>query len=52
MFLGTAPFLNESGSSIKKRTKISHLADKQMKALLDQGAKSAPLYDKELKKLL
>jgi transposase len=48
-FCGTAPFPNESGSSIKKRTKISHLADKQMKALLDQGAKSALLYDKELK---
>lgn len=48
-FCGTAPFPNESGSSIKKKTKISHLADKQMKALLDQGARSAMQYDVELK---
>jgi transposase len=48
-FCGTAPFPNESGSSIRKRTKISHLADKQMKALLDLAAKSAMQYDEELK---
>lgn len=48
-FCGTAPFPNESGSSLKKKTKISHLADKQMKSLLDQGARSAMQYDQELK---
>lgn len=48
-FCGTAPFPNESGSSIRKKTKISHLADKQMKTLLDLAARSAMQYDKELK---
>jgi transposase len=48
-FCGTAPFPNESGSSIKKKTKVSHLADKDMKTLLDQGARSAMQYDEELK---
>lgn len=48
-FCGTAPFEHTSGTSIRGRTKISHLADKQMKALLDQGAKSAIQYDKELR---
>lgn len=48
-FCGTAPFPNESGTSVRKSTKISHLADKQMKALLDLAAKSAMQYDEELK---
>jgi transposase len=48
-FCGTAPFPNESGSSIRKKTKISHLADKQMKTLLDLAARSAMQYDEELK---
>lgn len=48
-FCGTAPFPNESGSSIRKKTKISNLADKQMKTLLDLAARSAMQYDEELK---
>lgn len=48
-FCGTAPFPNESGTSIRKKTRISHLADKKMKALLDLAAKSAMQYDPELK---
>lgn len=47
-FCGTAPFEHTSGSSIKGKTKVSHLADKQMKTLLDLAAKSAIQYDKEL----
>jgi transposase len=47
-FCGTAPFEHRSGSSIKGRTKISHLADKGMKTLLDLAAKSAIQYDEEL----
>lgn len=47
-FCGTAPFEHTSGISIKGKTKISHLADKQMKTLLDLAAKSAIQYDKEL----
>ncbi len=48
-FCGTAPFPNESGTSVRKSTKISHLADKKMKALLNLAAKSAMQYDEELK---
>jgi transposase len=49
-YCGTAPFEHSSGKSIRRRTKVSHLADKEMKTLLDQSAKSAIQYDKELKK--
>lgn len=48
-YCGTAPFENSSGKSIRRRTKVSHLADKGMKTLLDQSAKSAILYDPEIK---
>ena len=48
-FCGTAPFPHDSGSSIRKKTRVSHLADKQMKSLLDLSAKSAIQYDKELR---
>jgi transposase len=47
-FCGTAPFENTSGTSIRGRTRISHLADKGMKTLLDLAAKSAIQHDKEL----
>lgn len=49
-FCGTAPFENTSGTSIRGKTKVCHLADKTMKALLDRSAASAIQYDKELKK--
>ena len=48
-FCGTAPFEHSSGTSIRKKTRVSHLADKQMKTLLDLSAKSAIQYDKELR---
>ena len=48
-FCGTAPFEHTSGTSIKGRTRDSHLADKQMKTLLDLSAKTAIQYDKELR---
>lgn len=48
-FCGTAPFDHSSGSSIRKKGRVSHLADKEMKTLLDLSAKSAIQYDKELK---
>lgn len=46
---GIAPFEHSSGKSIRRKTRVSHLADKSMKTLLDQSAKSAIQYDKELK---
>ena len=48
-FCGTAPFENTSGTSIRGKTRVSHLADKTMKTLLDLSAKSAIQYDKELR---
>jgi transposase len=48
-YCGSAPFEHSSGKSIRKKTRISHLADKSMKTLLTQSAKSAIQYDKELK---
>jgi transposase len=48
-YCGTAPFENSSGTSIKKKTRVSHLADKKMKSLLDLSAKSAIQCDKELR---
>ena len=48
-FCGTAPFENSSGTSIRRRTRVDHKADKHMKTLLDLSAKSAIQYDKELR---
>jgi transposase len=48
-YCGTAPFEHSSGISIKRRTRVSHLADKEMKTLLDLSAKSAIQFDLELK---
>lgn len=48
-FCGTAPFENSSGTSLRRRSRVSHLADKGMKTLLDLAAKSAIQHDKELR---
>jgi transposase len=48
-FCGSAPFDHSSGKSIRKRTRVSHLADKTMKKLLTMGARTAIQHDKELK---
>jgi transposase len=48
-YCGSAPFEHSSGTSIRKKTRISHLADKSMKTLLTQSAKTAIQHDKELK---
>jgi len=48
-YCGTAPFEHSSGSSIKGRTRVSQLADKNMKTLLDLGAKSAIQHDPEIR---
>jgi transposase len=48
-YSGTAPFENTSGSSIRGKTRVSKLADLDMKRLLDLAAKSAIQYDKELR---
>lgn len=48
-YCGVAPFEHTSGSSIKGKTRVSHMADKRMKCLLDLAAKSAIQHDKELR---
>ena len=48
-YSGIAPFPNSSGTSIKGRTKVSHLANKKLKSLFDLCAKSAIQYNPEMK---
>jgi len=48
-YCGIAPFPNSSGTSIKGRTKVSHLANKKLKSLLDLCAKSAIIHNTEMK---
>lgn len=48
-YSGVAPFEYSSGSSIKGRTKVNHLADKKMKSLLQMCAMTTMKYDVQLK---
>jgi transposase len=48
-YSGIAPFPHTSGTSIKGKTRVSHLANKQIKALLFLCANVAVQYDQELK---
>lgn len=45
---GVAPFENSSGTSIRGRTRVSHLANKRIKVNLGNGARSAVQNDPEL----
>jgi len=48
-YCGIAPFPYRSGSSIRGKTKISNLANKKIKTLLDLCAKSAIQHNTEMK---
>lgn len=48
-YSGIAPFEHSSGTSIKGRTKVNHLADKKMKSLLHMCALSSIKYDPQIK---
>jgi transposase len=48
-YCGIAPFPNTSGTSIRGKTKVSHLANKEGKALLSLCAGSAIQYNPEMK---
>ena len=48
-YSGTAPFDSSSGSSVRGGTKVSHMADKKMKLLLQMWALAAIKYDPQLK---
>jgi transposase len=48
-YCGIAPFPNSSGISIRGRTKVSNLANKKLKSLLDLCAKTAIQHSPEMK---
>ena len=48
-YAGVAPFEYTSGSSVRGRTKVNHMADKKMKSLLQMCALTAIKYDPQLK---
>lgn len=49
-YCGIAPFPNSSGTSVRGRTKVSHLANKKIKSLFDLCAKNAIMHNPEMKK--
>jgi len=49
-YAGVAPFRKQSGTSIDKKAKVSHLADKRIKALLTQAVKSAIVHDANIRR--
>lgn len=48
-YAGVAPFEHSSGTSIRGRTAVSHLANKSIKTMLSRGANSAAKWDPELR---
>jgi|SRR6187402_222563 len=48
-YSGVAPFKYGSGTSVRGRTKVDHLADKKMKSLLQMCAMTTLKYDPQLK---
>ena len=48
-YAGLAPFKHQSGSSLRGRSRVSHLANKEAKRLLNLGASSAIRYNPEMK---
>ena len=48
-YAGTAPFEHSSGTSIKGKTRVNHMADKKMKSILQMCALVAVKYDPQLK---
>jgi transposase len=48
-YCGVVPFKHESGSSIKGKSRVSHMANKDLKVLLHMGAVSAIQHDANLK---
>jgi hypothetical protein len=47
---GVAPFKHESGTSIRGKTRVSHLANKKLKCLLTMAAICAVQWDEDLKR--
>jgi transposase len=49
-YCGVVPFEHTSGTTIKGKPSVSHMANKTLKTLLHMGAMSAITHDEELKK--
>lgn len=47
-YCGVVPFDYRSGTSIKKKSRVNHLANKEIKAKLDQAARSSINHDPEM----
>jgi transposase len=47
-YCGVAPFEETSGTTLRAKTRVSDLADKKIKTILDLASKSAIQHDKEL----
>lgn len=48
-YAGVAPFEHSSGISIRGKTSVSHLANKNIKTMLSRGANSAAKWDPEMR---
>jgi transposase len=48
VYVGVIPFDHSSGTSVKRKKRVSHLANKELKQELNQAAKAAIKWDKEL----
>lgn len=48
-YCGVAPFKHQSGTSIKGRDRVSHMANKKLKCLLHMGAMAAISYDEGIR---
>lgn len=49
VYAGVVPFDYSSGTSIRGRKRVSHIANKELKQELNQAARSAMMWDKEIK---
>jgi transposase len=49
VYVGVVPFDHSSGTSIKGKRRVSNMANKEVKQELNQAAKTAMVYDQELK---
>ena len=47
-YCGIVPFTNTSGTSIKKRDRVNHMANKHIKAILTMAAKASIGHDPEM----
>lgn len=48
-YVGVAPFEYSSGSSIRGKTRVSHMANKKLKSLISMGALNAARFDAEMR---